>query len=238
MRHLRAHHRSISENILPAGPEASSAPVLPDANVFNVVLPLEFQTTKVSLKGQNPVSVCRGRPGDQYPHTSYLHFPHSFSGGKKKSARTKTMRWSGHVAPCAGRCAGSRQPDHARSSFFVRSRCHARVRQHRAIRLSAGALCGPHQRSHRCVWLRTTCFSTRGHGRLRKACEVDSSLPFDVRRTSTCRGCSKNNDATQQHSMQRMLFSSLLTGSALPCLSRQAAPHLIAPTHATACASP
>ena len=150
------------------------------------------------------------------------------------------MRWCGHVTPCAGRCAGSRQPDHARSSFFVRSRCHARVRQHRAIRLSAGALCGPHQRSHRCVWLRTTCFSTRGHGRLRKACEVDSSLPFDVRRTSTCRGCSKNNDATKQHSMQRVLFSSLLTGSALPCLSRQVAPHLIAPTHScnTACACP
>ena len=28
------------------------------------------------------------------------------------------MKWCGHVAPCAGRCAGSRQPDHARSSFF------------------------------------------------------------------------------------------------------------------------
>jgi hypothetical protein len=30
--------------------------------------------------------------------------------------------------------------------------------------------------------------------------------------------------------MQRVFFSCLLTESALPCLSRQAAPHLIAPT--------
>ena len=85
------------------------------------------------------------------------------------------MKWCGHVAPCAGRCAGSRQPDHARSSFFVRSRCHARVRQHRAIRLSAGALCGPHQRSHKCAWLRTTFSSTRDQGRRSESCEVVSS---------------------------------------------------------------
>jgi hypothetical protein len=50
-------------------------------------------------------------------------------------------------------------------------------------------------------------------------------LPFDVRRTSTVRGCSKNHDATEQHSMQRVFFSCLLTGSALPRLSRQAGPH-------------
>jgi hypothetical protein len=43
-----------------------------------VALPLELQTTKVSQNGQTPVSVCRGRPGGRYPHTSYLHIPHSF----------------------------------------------------------------------------------------------------------------------------------------------------------------
>jgi hypothetical protein len=43
----------------------------------------------------------------------------------KKVRKDKRMMWCGHVAPCAGRCAGSRQPDHARSSFVVRSRCHA-----------------------------------------------------------------------------------------------------------------
>ena len=66
------------------------------------------------------------------------------------------MVWCGHVAPCAGRCAGSRQPDHARSSFFVRPRCHARVRQRRAIRLSAGSMWRAHQHSHNQVWPRTT----------------------------------------------------------------------------------
>ena len=52
----------------PGGPgpnEASSALVLPDSNV---ALPLELQTTKVSHKSQTPVSICRGRPGDRYPH--------------------------------------------------------------------------------------------------------------------------------------------------------------------------
>ena len=34
----------------------------------NVALPLELQTTKVSHKSQTPVSICRGRPGDRYPH--------------------------------------------------------------------------------------------------------------------------------------------------------------------------
>jgi hypothetical protein len=35
--------------------------------------------------------------------------------------RQKKMVWCGHVAPCSGRCAGSRQPGHARGSFFVRA---------------------------------------------------------------------------------------------------------------------
>ena len=90
----------------------------------------------------------------------------------------------GHVAPsCARRCAGSRLPDHARCSFFVRSRHHARVRPRRAIHLSAGALCGPHQRSHKCAWLRTTFSSTRGQGRRIASCEVVSSSSI---RRATC----------------------------------------------------
>ena len=93
------------------------------------------------------------------------------------------MMWCGHVAPCAGRRAGSRQPDHARSSSFVRARCHARVRPRRAIHLSAGALCGPHQRSHKCAWLRTTFSSTRSQGRRIASCEVVSSSSI---RRATC----------------------------------------------------
>ena len=58
----------------------------------------------------------------------------------KNPQRQKKMG-CGHVAPsCARRCAGSRLPDHARCSFFVRSRHHARVRPRRAIHLSAGQL--------------------------------------------------------------------------------------------------
>jgi hypothetical protein len=63
------------------------------------------------------------------------------------SEAQKTMGYD-HVAPCAGRCAGSRRPDHAFSkTIFVRSRRHAHVHQRRAIRLSAGAMCGSHRMS-------------------------------------------------------------------------------------------
>ena len=38
----------------------------------------------------------------------------------KKSPHRKKMRLVCHVAPGAGRCAGSRRPDHARGSSFAR----------------------------------------------------------------------------------------------------------------------
>ena len=43
------------------------------------------------------------------------------SATKTKSAKAKETMGHGHVAPCAGRWAGSRQPGHARGSFFVRA---------------------------------------------------------------------------------------------------------------------
>ena len=67
----------------------------------------------------------------------------------------------GHVAPCAGRCAGSRRPDHARRPSFVRSRRHAHARPRRAIPLSAGPLWSAHQHGHIHQWPRTT-FSMGG----------------------------------------------------------------------------
>ena len=39
----------------------------------------------------------------------------------KKFRKRQNAMGSGHVAPCAGRCAGSRQPGYARGSFFVRA---------------------------------------------------------------------------------------------------------------------
>ena len=75
---------------------------------------------------------------------------------RKNPQRQKKMG-CGHVAPsCARRCAGSRLPDHARCSCFVRSRHHARMRPRRAIRLSAGSMWRAHQHSHIHVWPRTT----------------------------------------------------------------------------------
>jgi hypothetical protein len=39
----------------------------------------------------------------------------------QKFRKRQNAMGSGHVAPCAGRCAGSRQPGYARGSFFVRA---------------------------------------------------------------------------------------------------------------------
>ena len=76
---------------------------------------------------------------------------------QEKNSANQTKRWGGDVAPsCARRCAGSRLPDHARCSCFVRSRRHARVRPRRAICLSAGSMWRAHQHSHIHVWPRTT----------------------------------------------------------------------------------
>jgi hypothetical protein len=41
-------------------------------------------------------------------------------GLENKVRKGNKMVGYGHVAPCAGRCAVSRQPDQARGSFFVR----------------------------------------------------------------------------------------------------------------------
>jgi hypothetical protein len=45
----------------------------------------------------------------------------------------------------------------------------------RVILVCTGALCGPHQRSHKCDGLRKSFSSTRGHGRRMESCEVISS---------------------------------------------------------------
>jgi hypothetical protein len=62
---------TISENIPPAGPEASSAPVLPDQR-SNVALPLELQTTKVSHKSQTPLAFAGGGQGTDILIQSYI----------------------------------------------------------------------------------------------------------------------------------------------------------------------
>ena len=83
-----------------------------------------------------------------------------------KNSANPTKRWGGDVAPsCARRCVGSRLPDHARCSFFVRSRHRAHVLPRRAIRLSAGDLGHAHQNSHICLWLRTTSAGWRSEGK-------------------------------------------------------------------------
>ena len=89
----------------------------------------------------------------------------AFLGNFLNSANP-TKRWGGDVAPsCARRCVGSRLPDHARCSFFVRSRHRAHVLPRRAIRLSAGDLGHAHQNSHICLWLRTTSAGWRSEGK-------------------------------------------------------------------------
>ena len=74
--------------------------------------------------------------------------------------RKDKKRWdvvtSRRRALVARRCAGSRLPDHARCSSFVRSRHHARVRPRRAIRLFVGSIWRALQHSHNHVWPRTT----------------------------------------------------------------------------------
>jgi len=106
----------------------------------------------------------------------------------------------GHVAPsCARRCAGSRLPDHARCSFFVRSRHHARVRPRRAIRLFAGSMWRAHQHSHNHVCTRTNMATQHGRTRSRSGKRATSTthLSRNMRCTSTSRtkaiaaGCSR-----------------------------------------------
>ena len=57
------------------------------------------------------------------------------------------------------------------------------MRTRRVILVCTGALCGPHQRSHKCAWLRTTFSSTRSQGRRIASCEVVSSSSI---RRATC----------------------------------------------------
>ena len=103
------------------------------------------------------LSLCLSRP----PHPALII--HKFS---QKNSANPTKRWGGDVAPsCARRCVGSRLPDHARCSFFVRSRHRAHVLPRRAIRLSAGDLGHAHQNSHICLWLRTTSAGWRSEGK-------------------------------------------------------------------------
>ena len=114
-------------------------------------------------------------------------------------AKTK-KRWGGDVAPsCARRCAGSRLPDHARCSFFVRSRHRARVRPRRAIRLFAGSMWRAHQHSHNHVCTRTNMATQHGRTRSRSGKRATSTthLSRNMRYTSTSRtkaiaaGCSR-----------------------------------------------
>jgi hypothetical protein len=103
--------------------------------------------------------------------------------------------------------------------------------------------CGPHQRSHKCVWLRTTFSSTRGPWAMdeivrsrqlvfHSTCDVRAHF-VGAQRTMT------PPSSTPRHAAcVFLLFADRVCTANLPCLSRQAAPHLIAPTHATACASP
>jgi hypothetical protein len=93
---------------------------------------------------------------------------------RKKSARIKVVGY-GHVAPFAGRCAGSRRPDHARRPFFVRSRRHARAHPRRAIPLSAGPLWSAHQHSHIHLWPHTTISMGGDKKQVRNEGDIDSA---------------------------------------------------------------
>ena len=96
------------------------------------------------------------------------------------------------------------------------------MRTRRVILVCTGALCGPHQRSHKCAWVRTTSSGTRGHGRRVEPCEVIGSS--SIRRATYEHSLwgSKNHDATEQHFMQRVFCPCLLTcqhaATALPRL--------------------
>jgi hypothetical protein len=128
------------------------------------------------------------------------------------------MRLVGHVAPGAGRCAGSRRPDHARGSSFARSQCHALVHPRRAIRLYAGALCGSHQQGHMHISWLSTMF---GHRRPRAEHVGRKHWRGDFRATSDTRVHPKVAFAVlwahRAAGPQSSHFACTVPGSALPC---------------------
>ena len=147
----------------------------------------------------------------------------------KKSAKTKNME-CGHVAPsCARRCAGSRLPDHARCSFFVRSRHRARVRPRRSIHLPAGSMWRAHQHSHKHVWPRTT-FNKGGHETIRQRGRHRQRIFYathdvSVHLTQPRARLWARSASGQQHSFCQHVPSM----PPLPCHACHAAPHLAAP---------
>ena len=146
-----------------------------------------------------------------------------------KSANTKNME-CGHVAPsCARRCAGSRLPDHARCSFFVRSRHRARVRPRRSIHLPAGSMWRAHQHSHKHVWPRTT-FNKGGHETIRQRGRHRQRIFYathdvSVHLTQPRARLWARSASGQQHSFCQHVPSM----PPLPCHACHAAPHLAAP---------
>ena len=82
-------------------------------------------------------------------------FPSLLQHMEQNSATGKEngVGWSRHTG--AQRCTGSRRPDHARGSLFVRTCRNARMLPRRTILVCTGALGGSHQQSHMHSWLRT-----------------------------------------------------------------------------------
>ena len=148
---------------------------------------------------------------------------------RKKSAKTKKME-CGHVAPsCARRCAGSRLPDHARCSFFVRSRHRARVRPRRSIHLPAGSMWRAHQHSHKHVWPRTT-FNKGGHETIRQRGRHRQRIFYathdvSVHLTQPRARLWARSASGQQHAFCQHVPSM----PPMPCHACHAAPHLAAP---------
>ena len=123
-------------------------------------------------------------------------------------------------------------PDHARRSFFVRSRRQAHAHPHRAILLSAGPLWRAYQHNHNHLWPRTT-FSMGGQaagqerGRHRQriphaTCDLRARLAQRRLRLGAHRA------AGPQHPFGHSIVASMLP---LPCLARHAALHLAAPCY-------
>jgi hypothetical protein len=141
----------------------------------------------------------------------------------------KMVGW-GHVTPCAGRCAGPRQPEHARRPLFVRSRRHAHVHPRRAIRLSAGALCHAHQNSHICLWLRTTSAEWRSEGKSWTRPTSTEHPPCNVRCVSTSHITAIAAVGSHAAGLAASCFASIAPSMLpLPCFARHAAPRLAAP---------
>ena len=141
----------------------------------------------------------------------------------------------GHVAPsCARRCAGSRLPDHARCSFFVRSRHHARVRPRRAIRLFAGSIWRALQHSHNHAWPRTT-FSMGEQAADQERGRQRQRIPhatYDLRARLAQRRLRLG--VHRAAGRPTASFGHNIVASMLPhpCLARHVALHLAAPCYA------